>query len=108
MYNRLTLKKLGTKSLKAAIFLFFTLSFFLPKLSKGQGIDSTGKFVPSKSNNPYDPKIMLSPPTPKRDTVAEKETKKIYCGYWMTMEEWEDIHNYSPSEKFDDSNIRID
>ncbi|MBT2560568.1 hypothetical protein J7E50_06945 [Pedobacter sp. ISL-68] len=77
MYNRLTLKKLGTKSLKAPIFLFFTLSFFLPKLSKGQGIDSTGKFVPSKSNDLYDPKIMLSPPTPKRDTVAEKETKKI-------------------------------
>lgn len=38
----------------------------------------------------------------------EKETKKIYCGYWMTMEEWEDIHDYSPGEKFDDSNIRID
>jgi hypothetical protein len=38
----------------------------------------------------------------------EKETKKIYCGYWMAMEEWEDTHDYSPGEKFDDSNIRID
>jgi hypothetical protein len=31
----------------------------------------------------------------------EKETKKIYCGYWMTIEEWEDIHNYSINEKFE-------
>jgi tRNA G37 N-methylase Trm5 len=38
----------------------------------------------------------------------EKETKKIFCGYWMTTEEWEDIHDYSPSEKFDDPNSIID
>ncbi len=38
----------------------------------------------------------------------EKGTKKIYCGYWMTIEEWEDIHNYSINEKFEDSNNRIE
>jgi hypothetical protein len=39
---------------------------------------------------------------------TEKETKRIFCGYWMTIEEWEDIHNYSPSEKFDDPNSTIE
>jgi tRNA G37 N-methylase Trm5 len=38
----------------------------------------------------------------------EKETKRIFCGYWMTIEEWEDIHNYSPSERFDDPNSIIE
>jgi hypothetical protein len=35
---------------------------------------------------------------------VDKETKKIYCGYWMTLEEWDDIHDYSVNEKFEDSN----
>ncbi len=25
----------------------------------------------------------------------DKATKKVYCNYWMTLEEWNDIHNYS-------------
>nr|WP_276901901.1 hypothetical protein [Pedobacter kyonggii] len=76
MYNRLTLKKIGTKSLKAAIFLFFILSFFLPKLSKGQGIDSTGKFIPLDSNTLYNPKINLKAPILQYDKDAEAEVKK--------------------------------
>ena len=24
----------------------------------------------------------------------DKDTKKVYCNYWMTLEEWDDIHNY--------------
>lgn len=24
------------------------------------------------------------------------EKKLIYCGYWMTFDDWEDIHKYSP------------
>jgi len=38
----------------------------------------------------------------------ENETKKIYCGYWMTIEEWEEIHNYSVNEKFEDLNIKTE
>jgi len=26
----------------------------------------------------------------------DKEKKLVYCGYWMTFEDWEDIHKYSP------------
>jgi hypothetical protein len=22
--------------------------------------------------------------------------QKVYCGYWMTTEEWLDIHDYAP------------
>jgi hypothetical protein len=25
--------------------------------------------------------------------------KKVFCGYWMTFEEWEDIHGYTVNEK---------
>lgn len=31
---------------------------------------------------------------------TDNETKKIYCGYWMTVEEWEDIHDYSINENY--------
>jgi hypothetical protein len=27
----------------------------------------------------------------------DKEKKLVYCGYWMTFEDWEDIHKYSPN-----------
>ena len=27
----------------------------------------------------------------------DNEKKLIYCGYWMTFNEWEDIHKYSPN-----------
>lgn len=77
MYNRQTLQKRDKKPLKTSFFLFFILSFLLPGISNGQVIDSTGKFVPSKSNRLYYPDISLSAPKPKRDTVAEKQTKKI-------------------------------
>jgi hypothetical protein len=26
----------------------------------------------------------------------DNEKKLIYCGYWMTFDDWEDIHKYSP------------
>jgi hypothetical protein len=35
-------------------------------------------------------------------------SKKIYCGYWMTIEEWEDIHAYNLNENFEGSNIKIE
>ena len=25
----------------------------------------------------------------------DKQNKKIYCGYWMSPPEWEEIHKYS-------------
>jgi len=28
----------------------------------------------------------------------DESTKCWYCEYWMTKEEWLDIHDYSPSE----------
>lgn len=31
----------------------------------------------------------------------DNEKKLVYCGYWMTFEDWEDIHKYSP--KVDES-----
>ena len=37
-----------------------------------------------------------------------KRDKKNICGYWMTLEEWDDIHNYSINEKFEDSNHQIE
>ncbi|HVX03215.1 MAG TPA: hypothetical protein VHA09_08685 [Nitrososphaera sp.] len=27
---------------------------------------------------------------------AQTQQKKWFCGYWMTQEEWEDIHDYAP------------
>jgi hypothetical protein len=39
---------------------------------------------------------------------TDNETKKIYCGYWMTVEEWEDIHDYSINENYEESNIKIE
>ena len=36
----------------------------------------------------------------------DKDKKKVYCGYWMTIEEWEYIHNYSIHEKFNDSDLK--
>jgi hypothetical protein len=35
----------------------------------------------------------------------DKDTKKMYCGYWMTIEEWQDIHSYWVNEKIDASDI---
>lgn len=26
----------------------------------------------------------------------DNKTNRVYCGYWMTFEDWEDIHKYSP------------
>jgi hypothetical protein len=26
-----------------------------------------------------------------------EDTHKWYCSYWLTSEEWEDIHGYTPS-----------
>ena len=26
----------------------------------------------------------------------DNKTNLVYCGYWMTFEDWEDIHKYSP------------
>ena len=39
---------------------------------------------------------------------TDNETKKIYCGYWMTVEEWEDIHDYSVYGNFEELNIKIE
>jgi hypothetical protein len=25
-----------------------------------------------------------------------QEQQKLYCGYWMTPDEWLDIHDYAP------------
>jgi hypothetical protein len=36
----------------------------------------------------------------------DKDKKKVYCGYWMTLEEWDYIHNYSIHEKFNDSDLK--
>lgn len=27
---------------------------------------------------------------------VHKNTSQIYCGYWMNLDEWEEIHKYSP------------
>jgi hypothetical protein len=32
---------------------------------------------------------------PKHGEI-DNEKKLIYCGYWMTFDDWEDIHKYSP------------
>jgi hypothetical protein len=37
---------------------------------------------------------------------TNNETKKIYCGYWMTAEEWDDIHNYNIDENTEESFLR--
>ena len=39
---------------------------------------------------------------------TDNETKKIYCGYWMTFEEWEDIHDYSLNENYEELNIKVE
>ncbi len=39
---------------------------------------------------------------------TNNETKTIYCGYWMTIEEWEDIHSYDINENFEESNNKIE
>lgn len=26
----------------------------------------------------------------------DPQSGKWFCGYWMTIEEWEDVHDYSP------------
>ena len=36
----------------------------------------------------------------------DKDARKVYCGYWMNIEEWEDIHNYSINEMFEDSDSK--
>jgi hypothetical protein len=30
-----------------------------------------------------------------------EDLRKWYCGYWITAEEWEDIHDYIPSSFLD-------
>jgi hypothetical protein len=32
----------------------------------------------------------------------DAKLKKWFCSYWMTEEEWMDIHHYSPTSKSDD------
>ncbi|GKS61465.1 MAG: hypothetical protein AB7P13_05505 [Candidatus Nitrosocosmicus sp.] len=27
----------------------------------------------------------------------DKQTNQIYCGYWMSIEEWQEIHKYTPN-----------
>ncbi|MBA3284057.1 MAG: hypothetical protein H0U27_03215 [Nitrosopumilus sp.] len=39
---------------------------------------------------------------------TDNETKKIYCGYWMTVEEWEYIHDYSINGDFEELNITME
>ena len=39
---------------------------------------------------------------------TDNETKKIYCGYWMTVKEWEDIHDYSINENYEEINTKIE
>lgn len=38
-----------------------------------------------------------------------KDTNKVYCNYWMTIEEWDDIHSYTinetPEQKMKEQNI---
>jgi hypothetical protein len=29
----------------------------------------------------------------------DPQEQKWYCGYWMTADEWFDIHDYAPAEK---------
>lgn len=36
----------------------------------------------------------------------DKDTKKMYCGYWMTIEEWQDVHSYMINEKIEISDIK--
>jgi hypothetical protein len=30
-----------------------------------------------------------------------EDLRKWYCSYWLTAEEWEDIHDYAPSVLLD-------
>jgi hypothetical protein len=30
-----------------------------------------------------------------------EDLRKWYCNYWVTAEEWEDIHDYAPSSFLD-------
>ena len=30
-----------------------------------------------------------------------EDLRKWYCSYWITAEEWEDIHDYAPSHFLD-------
>ena len=39
---------------------------------------------------------------------TDNEAKKIYCGYWMTVDEWEDIHDYSIYENFEELNVKVE
>lgn len=29
----------------------------------------------------------------------DDQAQKWFCGYWMTVEEWEDMHDYAPFVK---------
>ena len=29
----------------------------------------------------------------------DEQAQKWFCGYWMTVEEWEDVHDYAPFVK---------
>ena len=33
-----------------------------------------------------------------------EDIHKWYCSYWLTIEEWEDIHDYAPSPFLDSVN----
>lgn len=34
----------------------------------------------------------------------DKNKNLVYCGYWMTFDEWEEIHKYNPDSKVTDNN----
>ena len=36
----------------------------------------------------------------------DNEKKLIYCGYWMTFNDWEDIHKYSPNVDGSDNDVK--
>jgi hypothetical protein len=27
----------------------------------------------------------------------DKITNQIYCGYWMSLDDWEEVHKYTPT-----------
>ena len=28
--------------------------------------------------------------------IMTKKTNQIYCGYWMSLDDWQEIHKYTP------------
>ncbi|MEO9364347.1 MAG: hypothetical protein ABI348_10650 [Nitrososphaera sp.] len=33
---------------------------------------------------------------PEHGELDPQSQSKWFCGYWMTQEEWEDVHDYAP------------